>query len=47
MPTLRSLRRLTGEAADWDPLIERAAGARYVLLGEATHGTHEFYRERA
>jgi erythromycin esterase-like protein len=21
--------------------------ARYVLLGEATHGTHEFYRERA
>jgi erythromycin esterase-like protein len=22
-------------------------GARFVLLGEATHGTHEFYRERA
>jgi erythromycin esterase-like protein len=21
--------------------------ARFVLLGEATHGTHEFYRERA
>ncbi|HEY2539539.1 MAG TPA: erythromycin esterase family protein, partial [Stellaceae bacterium] len=21
--------------------------ARFVLLGEASHGTHEFYRERA
>lgn len=45
--TLASLRPLTGEPADWDPLIERARGARYVLLGDATHGTHEFYRERA
>jgi erythromycin esterase-like protein len=27
--------------------MERASGARYVLLGEASHGTHEFYRERA
>jgi erythromycin esterase-like protein len=32
---------------DYDPLLERAAGARFVLLGEASHGTHEFYRERA
>jgi len=30
-----------------DELFERAAGARYVLLGEATHGSDEFYRERA
>jgi erythromycin esterase-like protein len=22
-------------------------GARFALLGEASHGTHEFYRERA
>jgi erythromycin esterase-like protein len=28
-------------------LIERAAGARFVLLGEASHGTHEFYALRA
>jgi len=28
-------------------LIELASGARFVLLGEAMHGTHEFYRERA
>ena len=30
-----------------DPLIERIGSARYVLLGEATHGTSEFYRWRA
>ena len=28
-------------------LVRRAAGARFVLIGEATHGSHEFYRERA
>ena len=28
--------------ADLDPLIERIGKARYVLLGEATHGTSEF-----
>jgi erythromycin esterase-like protein/predicted phosphoribosyltransferase len=28
-------------------LLERARGARFVLVGEASHGTHEFYRERA
>ena len=34
-------------AEDYTRLLERAAGARFVLLGEASHGTHEFYRERA
>jgi erythromycin esterase-like protein len=38
---------LTGAAADYDPLLALTAGARYALLGEQTHGTHEFYRERA
>jgi erythromycin esterase-like protein len=28
-------------------LLERAAGKRFVLIGEATHGTHEFYALRA
>lgn len=28
-------------------LLELIGAAHYVLLGEATHGTHEFYRERA
>jgi erythromycin esterase-like protein len=33
--------------ADYDPLLERIGDARFVLLGEASHGIHEFYRERA
>jgi erythromycin esterase-like protein len=33
--------------ADLDPLLERIGEARYVLIGEATHGTHEFYAWRA
>lgn len=38
---------LRGAAQDFDPLIELAEDARIVLIGEATHGTHEFYRQRA
>jgi protein-L-isoaspartate(D-aspartate) O-methyltransferase len=30
-----------------EPLLERIGDARLVLLGEATHGTSEFYRTRA
>jgi erythromycin esterase-like protein len=41
------LQPLTGAARDYDPLLERAGRRRFVLLGEASHGTHEFYRERA
>lgn len=32
---------------DYDGLLALAAGRRFVLLGEATHGTREFYRMRA
>ncbi len=32
---------------DYDPLLRFIGDARFVLLGEASHGTHEFYRERA
>ena len=38
---------LCGSPEDFDPLLERCANARVVLLGEATHGTHEFYQARA
>jgi erythromycin esterase-like protein len=38
---------LRGERSDWDPLLARIGGARFVLLGEATHGTHDFYKARA
>lgn len=35
------------EITDYDPLIGAIGDARFVLLGEASHGTHDFYRERA
>ncbi|MGH9085193.1 MAG: erythromycin esterase family protein [Acidimicrobiales bacterium] len=38
---------LTGAASDYDGLLGMVGDRRFVLLGEASHGTHEFYRERA
>ena len=38
---------IAGSARDYDPLIGRIGEARFALLGEASHGTHEFYYERA
>ena len=38
---------LAGAAQDHDTLLDLIGDARFVLIGEATHGTHEFYRERA
>jgi erythromycin esterase-like protein len=32
---------------DYEPLLNKAARKRFVLLGEASHGTEDFYRERA
>jgi erythromycin esterase-like protein/predicted phosphoribosyltransferase len=43
---LDALRPLSGTAADYDSLVERASAALYLLLGEASHGTREFYRHR-
>lgn len=49
--TLHYLRKhvvpLNGAANDYDGLLEMIGDASVVLLGEASHGTHEFYRERA
>ena len=35
------------DSSGLDPLLEAVGGAKIVLLGEATHGTSEFYRWRA
>ncbi|HLL75229.1 MAG TPA: erythromycin esterase family protein [Pyrinomonadaceae bacterium] len=43
----KSAHPVAGAAGDYDPLMRLVGDARFVLLGEATHGTHEFYRERA
>jgi erythromycin esterase-like protein/adenine/guanine phosphoribosyltransferase-like PRPP-binding protein len=45
-PVRAAIHRLTGAAEDYDPLIDLIGDARFVLLGEASHGTHEFYHER-
>ena len=54
-PVKKSLSRSIADAAepfdsidtvDLGPLLERIGDARVVLLGEATHGTSEFYRMR-
>jgi len=52
MTVARLIRETAAPLADIDRtdiggLLERLAGARVVLLGEATHGTSEFYRMRA
>jgi erythromycin esterase-like protein len=39
--------RLEDESRDYDELLAMAEGKRFVLLGEATHGTQDFYRMRA
>lgn len=38
---------LTLEEEDYDPLLNWIGSRRIVLIGEASHGTHGFYRERA
>jgi erythromycin esterase-like protein len=36
-----------GGADDFDVLLDRVGTARVVMLGEASHGTHEYYHWRA
>ncbi|RKI04912.1 erythromycin esterase family protein [Corallococcus sp. AB038B] len=42
-----SVRPLQGTREDFGPLMDLVGNATCVLIGEATHGTHEFYRLRA
>lgn len=42
-----ALHPLTGAPADLDAVLDIVGDAHFVLLGEASHGTHEFYRVRA
>ena len=38
---------VTGARHDYDSLMEMIGDSRFVLLGEASHGTHDFYNTRA
>src|SRR5947209_19923118 len=43
----KAARPLGGSSRDYDGLLGAIGDARVVLIGEASHGTHEFYEERA
>jgi erythromycin esterase-like protein len=49
--TLNAINRaaipLTFNSDDYDPLLRWIGSRQLVLIGEASHGTHDFYRERA
>ena len=44
---IRSLARPLTSIGDLDPLVDRVRDSRFVCVGEASHGTHEFYHWRA
>jgi erythromycin esterase-like protein len=37
----------TGSEADYAPIMDLIEHCRFVLIGETSHGTHEFYHTRA
>jgi erythromycin esterase len=43
---IREVQHPLRDTADLDPLLERIGDARFVLLGEASHGTSEYYTWR-
>ncbi|MBS1894407.1 MAG: erythromycin esterase family protein [Actinobacteria bacterium] len=44
---LRETQPLSDGSGDYDRLLELIGDNPIVMIGEASHGTHEFYRERA
>ena len=44
---VRDAARAITSAADYDEIVALAGDAQFVLIGEASHGTHEFYEVRA
>lgn len=38
---------LSGSSRDYDALLRQIGKSQFVLLGEASHGTHDFYAARA
>ncbi len=44
---IRSLARPLSRSADLDRLVDAVGTARFVCLGEASHGTHDYYAWRA
>ena len=50
-PQIRIIREhahaATGSRRDYEPLMKLVGNSRFTLLGEASHGTHEFYNIRA
>ncbi|SET19285.1 erythromycin esterase family protein [Geodermatophilus poikilotrophus] len=47
MAGIHDLARPLRDPADLDPLLERIGDAPVVAIGEASHGTHEYYAWRA
>lgn len=46
-PLERDVHPISGSPSDYDDLLASVGDRRFVLIGEASHGTQEFYRERA
>lgn len=44
---IQELARTLQSASDLDPIVSQVGTSRFVGLGEASHGTHEFYQWRA
>ena len=44
---IRDLARPLRTAGDLDPILSRARDRRFVAIGEASHGTHDYYQWRA
>jgi len=38
---------MKGEMKDYDSILKAMGKAKVVMIGEASHGTHEFYKIRA